>query len=181
MRDPLLRAATLDDVDGIERLVVAAFERYVPRIGKPPGPMTADYAKLVRTSRVWVVESTETAHDADAGSGSLIFGSVDASPRAEIVGVLVTRAESDHLLLDVIAIAPTAQGGGLGGALLARADADAREQGLAEIRLCTNAAMTENLAYYPRRGFRETGRGLQDGYHRVFFAKRLGPMSTSRT
>jgi hypothetical protein len=39
------------------------------------------------------------------------------------------------------------------------------------VRLCTNEAMTENLEFYPRRGFRETGRGVQDGYHRVFFAK----------
>jgi hypothetical protein len=39
--------------------------------------------------------------------------------------------------------------------------------------LCTNAAMTENLDFYPRRGFHETGRGVQDGFHRVFFAKAL--------
>jgi N-acetylglutamate synthase-like GNAT family acetyltransferase len=85
--------------------------------------------------------------------------------------VLVTQAQSDHLLLDVVAVAPTAQGGGHGRAMLARADQDAREQGLSEIRLCTNEAMTENLEFYPRRGFRETSRAVQDGFHRVFFAK----------
>jgi N-acetylglutamate synthase-like GNAT family acetyltransferase len=110
--------------------------------------MTADYAELVETSRVWVVED-----------------------RDEVVAALVTRAESDHLLLDVVAVAPTAQGGGHGRALLARADQDAREQGLPEIRLCTNEAMTENLEFYPRRGFGETSRAIQHGYHRVFFAK----------
>ena len=41
--------------------------------------------------------------------------------------------------------------------------------------------MTENLAFYPHRGFHETGRGLQDGYHRVFFAKTLDPIPTSHT
>ena len=176
-----MRIATADDVDAIERLVVAAFEKYVPRIGKPPGPMTADYAELVRTSRVWVIESAETSDDDESAPDSGTFCSVDASPRTGIAAMLVTRAETDHLLLDVIAVDPTAQGGGLGNALLARADADARDQGLTEIRLCTNAAMTENLAFYPRRGFHETGRGLQDGYHRVFFAKTLDSAPTSRT
>ncbi len=152
MSKPIPRAATEADLEGINRLVVCAFGKYVERIGRPPAPMTADYAELLGTSRVWVV---------DAGD--------------DTVGVLVTQARPDHLLLDCIAVAPTAQGGGLGRALLERADRDAREQGLAEIRLCTNAAMTENLAFYPRRGFHETGRGVQDGFHRVFFARAVAP------
>lgn len=28
--------------------------------------------------------------------------------------------------------------------------------------------MTENLRYYARKGYVETGRGVQDGYRRVF-------------
>ena len=31
--------------------------------------------------------------------------------------------------------------------------------------------MTENLDYYPRRGYVETGRGVEDGYRRAFFSK----------
>jgi len=31
--------------------------------------------------------------------------------------------------------------------------------------------MTENLAYYLRRGRAETHRAEQDGFHRVFFRK----------
>jgi N-acetylglutamate synthase-like GNAT family acetyltransferase len=150
VNEPRLRRATEDDVDGIERLVVAAFGKYVEAIGRPPAPMTANYAELLHTSRIWVIEHGR-----------------------EVVGVLVTQARTDHLLLDSIAVSPTAQGGGHGRTLLARADEDARELGLAEIRLCTNAAMTENLDFYPRRGFHETGRGVQDGFHRVFFAKAL--------
>ena len=57
--------------------------------------------------------------------------------------------------------------------LLQRAERDAIEQGLSEVRLCTNEAMTENLVYYPRHGYRETGRAIQDGYRRVFFSKSL--------
>ncbi len=150
MSEPHLRRATADDVVGIQRLVAASFGKYVDRIGRPPAPMTADYAELLHTSRVWVIEHG-----------------------AEVVGVLVTQAKTDHLLLDSIAVSPTAQGGGHGRTLLERADQDARELGLAEIRLCANAAMTENLEIYPRRGFHETGRGVQNGFHRVFFAMTL--------
>jgi hypothetical protein len=134
MAERLPRRATQDDVVAITRLVVSAFGKYVERIGKPPAPMTADYAALVGTSRVWVLEEER-----------------------QIVGVLVTLAEADHLLLDVIAVSP----------------------GVQEIRLCTNEAMTENLSFYPRRGFHETSRGIEDGYHRVFFSKRLEPVPTS--
>ena len=82
---------------------------------------------------------------------------------------------------DVVAVSPARQGGGHGRRLLARAEQDAHDAGLPEIRLCTNEAMTENLTLYPRRGFHETRRGIEDGYHRVFFAKRLESAPTSTT
>jgi N-acetylglutamate synthase-like GNAT family acetyltransferase len=150
MDEPLLRRATKNDVDAIEGLVKEAFGKYVERIGKPPAPMIADYAALLVESRIWVVER-----------------------RDAIAAVLVTQNHGDHLLLETIAVAPDAQRGGHGHRLLERADRDAAEQGLTEVRLCTNEAMTENLVFYPRHGYRETGRGIQDGYRRVFFAKNL--------
>jgi hypothetical protein len=33
--------------------------------------------------------------------------------------------------------------------------------------------MTENLAYYPPLGYRETDRRAEGGYERVFFAKHV--------
>jgi hypothetical protein len=47
------------------------------------------------------------------------------------------------------------------------------------VRLVTNELMTENLEYYPRRGYAETGRGTQDGYRRVFFSKAV--VATARS
>lgn len=152
MVEPMLSGATTADMAAIARLTADAFGKYVDRIGRPPAPMVADYAELLGSSRVWVL----TVGD-------------------EMVGVLVTQAKADHLYLDSIAVAPAAQGAGHSRLLLRRAEEDAHEQGLDEIRLCTNEAMTENLEFYPRQGFRETGRGVEDGYRRVFFAKALGP------
>jgi N-acetylglutamate synthase-like GNAT family acetyltransferase len=148
----LIRRAGTADLTAIRALVDAAYSKYVERIGRPPAPMTADYAELLQTSRVWVI---------------------DSGP--DLVGLLVTADRGDHLFLDIIAVAPDTQGSGYGRQLMVRAELDAAEQGLAEVRLYTNQAMTENLTFYPRLGYRETGRGGQDGFHRVFYTKTLGP------
>jgi GNAT superfamily N-acetyltransferase len=70
-------------------------------------------------------------------------------------------------------VAPNAQGHGVGAALLALAEHEAAARGLAELRLYTHERMTENLAYYPRRGYVETHRTDDGTFHRVHFAKRL--------
>jgi N-acetylglutamate synthase-like GNAT family acetyltransferase len=148
--EPVLRRATTRDVDAITTLVADAFARYVDRIGRPPAPMLAYYAALVDAARVWVLED-------------------DAS----LVAMIVNVPHADHVVVETVAVAPGAQGGGHGGRLLERAELDAAELGVTEVRLSTNVAMTENLAYCPRRGYVETGRGVEDGYQRVFFSKTI--------
>jgi GNAT superfamily N-acetyltransferase len=69
---------------------------------------------------------------------------------------------------------PAAQGRGIGARLLDLAEDRARGLGLPEIRLYTNEAMTENLAYYPRHGYTETHRAEEDGFRRVYFRRSLG-------
>jgi N-acetylglutamate synthase-like GNAT family acetyltransferase len=152
--DVQVRRAALSDVAAIESIVHAAFGKYVARIGRPPAPMGADYRAAVMSSRVWVIEADR-----------------------EIAGVVVNEVHDDHLLLDTVAVAPGAQGRGYGALLLARADDDARELGLSEVRLVTNQAMTENQTFYPRHGYTETARRRQDGYDRVFYAKKLAAHS----
>jgi N-acetylglutamate synthase-like GNAT family acetyltransferase len=148
MGDMTTRRARADDVVRIETLVHEAFGKYVTRIGQPPVPMLADYATVVATHRVWVVEADDT-----------------------IVGVVVNQAHDDHLLLDTVAVAPDTQGRGVGALLLRRAEDDARELSLPEVRLYTHRLMTENQTFYPRYGYVETARGMQDGYDRVFYVK----------
>jgi GNAT superfamily N-acetyltransferase len=72
-----------------------------------------------------------------------------------------------------VAVLPAAQGRGIGARLLALAEDRARALHVPEIRLYTNAAMTENLAYYPRHGYTQTHRAQQGGFCRVFFRKRV--------
>lgn len=146
-----MRPAREADVAAIEEIVRVAFRPYVPRIGVEPGPMRADYAAIVGEGRCWVAE-----HE------------------GRVVGMVQLAVEGSHLEVETVAVADEVRGLGVGSRLLAFAEDRARSLGLAEVRLSTNEAMTENIAYYPRRGYREVGRGVQRGYRRVFFAKAVG-------
>ncbi len=145
-----LRPARREDAVAMTQVARRAYAAYVPRIGGEPAPMKVDYAKTVDDGYAWVAER----HD-------------------RLVGLLVLHPGEDHMMLENVAVDPEAQGLGVGAQLLRLAEEKAHEQGLPEVRLYTNEAMTENLAYYPRRGYRETHRSTQDGYHRVFFTKIL--------
>jgi GNAT superfamily N-acetyltransferase len=145
-----IRRAVSDDAAACRALVRAAYEHYVARIGQEPRPMLDDYEALIAGGEVWV------AHD-DGG----------------LAAVLVLEMAADHLLVENLAVARDRQGRGLGSTLLAFAEQHARVHGLPEVRLYTNEAMTENVSYYPRRGFVETHRSADSGYRRVLFTKQV--------
>jgi len=142
----MIRPADSADVPALERIVRASYSKYIERIGKPPGPMGDDYAAHVRAHAVWVTGEP-------------------------VAGLIVLLPEADHLLLDNIAVDPARQGEGVGRALLAFADAEARRRGYSELRLYTHQMMVENIALYARIGWEETGRGEQAGFARVFLRK----------
>jgi GNAT superfamily N-acetyltransferase len=147
----VIRRASETDVSRIVHVVCEAYKHYIPRIGSPPGPMTDDYYLQVAQGNVWV----------------LVLG-------AELVGVLVLRPKSDHMLLHNVAVQPERQGSGFGRQLIDFAEAWARRCGYKEIQLYTNAGMHENLAMYTKLGYQEFSRGFQSGFHRVFLKKTLG-------
>ncbi len=152
MIQPAIRWAEPRDRAAVEAIVHGAYSIYVERIGKRPGPMLDDYARLIEAGAVSVLEA----------------------PDGAIAAIIVLLPKSDHLLLDNIAVRPDRQGQGLGRRLIAFAEKEARRLGYAELRLYTHATMTENIALYARVGFAETGRGHDAGYDRVFMTKRLG-------
>jgi ribosomal protein S18 acetylase RimI-like enzyme len=94
-----------------------------------------------------------------------------AALNGEPVGLIVAVVADDRLLIDNVAVEPAHQGQGVGRALLAHAEQIAARRGLSELRLYTNAAMLENLALYPRLGYREVERRRDEGFDRVFFTK----------
>jgi ribosomal protein S18 acetylase RimI-like enzyme len=127
-----------------------AYDPWVALIGKKPAPMLDDYAALIAEGRVSVLERD-----------------------GRILGVLVLLPQPDTMLLDNVAVAPEAQGGGVGRRLLDHAEAAARGAGFATITLYTNELMAGNVALYARRGYVETERRHEKGHRRVYMLKSL--------
>ncbi|HLH87053.1 MAG TPA: GNAT family N-acetyltransferase [Xanthobacteraceae bacterium] len=140
-----VRAAAPNDAARLREIAQAAYAKYVPRIGREPMPMSADYGAEIAAGRVTVIE---------------IGGAV--------AGYIVAWAEPDAYYIHNVAVDPVRQGLGLGRTLIDAAVQAARRHGLGAIRLYTNAAMHENLALYARIGFAETRRAREDGFERVF-------------
>ena len=146
----MIRAAGTHDAPAMFDVVRAAYQHYIARIGKPPGPMLDDYPRRIADGQAWVLE--------DGG---------------HIVGILVLEATQAGFLLDNIAVLPEYQGKGQGRILIEFAEAEARRRGFQEIHLYTHALMTENIALYRRIGFVETHRVSEKGYDRVYMTKPL--------
>jgi ribosomal protein S18 acetylase RimI-like enzyme len=144
----VMRRAGRDDAATLRDLARTAYAHYVERIGREPGPMVDDYEKRVAEDECW-----------------LVFDDCEA------VGYLVLHWEPDHVLLDNVAVAPTRQGRGIGGFLLAYAEHRARAEQRREIRLYTHVTMVENIARYIAVGYVETHREPQSGFQRVFMTK----------
>jgi GNAT superfamily N-acetyltransferase len=145
-----LRAATDRDASNVAALVDDAYGHYVERIGMRPGPMTEDYAQVIRDRRVTVAE-------------------IDA----EIVGVLVLDVTDDGFGIDNVAVRPSRQGTGIGRRLLELAEAEARRAGFDSIYLYTHEGLVENLALYSRIGYVEFDRRSTGDFSLVFMRKPL--------
>ena len=148
-----LSPALANDAAGVADLVEAAYAPYIARIGTKPGPMLDDYSDIIARHIVHV-----------------------ARAEGSIMGVVVLIEGEDAILLDNIAVAPEAQGRGIGRRLMEFAEAEAVRRGYARLDLYTHEMMTENIEIYRRRGYVETDRRSELGFPRVYLAKELTGM-----
>jgi GNAT superfamily N-acetyltransferase len=118
-------------------------------IGVRPPPMDADYPTAIARGRVFV---------GIAGG---------------IAGVIVLCPQSDHLLIDNVAVDPSRQGRGIGRFLLAFAEQRARALGLPRVQLYTHERMGRNLRLYCHLGYERQLRPADDPRPRVLLAKEL--------
>ena len=142
--------ATIVDADAVLNCVEAAYQHYIERIGKPPGPMLDDYADLIEKHHVWVLKQDE-----------------------QVIASLVLIKKRTWLLLDNVAVHPSFQGRGLGKQLCLFAESQGREMGFSEIRLYTHELMVENVAIYEKLGYQEFERRHEYGYARIYMRKSL--------
>ncbi len=152
-----LRAANEGDAAAVAACVDSAYRHYIERIGRAPGPMTDDYAEVIRGRRVTVAESA-----------------------GRIVGVLVLALTQEGFLLENVAVDPTLRGTGLGRALLELAESEARRAGFDSIYLYTHEKMTENRALYTKIGYVEYDRRFEQGLARVYMRKPLRAVAAGK-
>ena len=125
-----LRQAMATDATAIRELTRAAYAKWVPLIGREPKPMTADYDAAVQKHRFDLLYADDT-----------------------LAAVIETIRETDHLLVENVAVSPSFQGRGLGHRLMAHAEVLARELGFGTIRLYTNQRFAENITLYRKLGY----------------------------
>ena len=147
----MIRQGRATDEPAVRHCAELAFARYVPRIGRMPAPMLADFRAQIASGDLFVAVGDD----------------------GQVAGYIVFYAEGDHVMLESVAVMPAMTGRGIGAALIGFCENDARQQGFVAVRLYTNEAMTENLALYPKLGYVETGRRVEDGFKRVYFEKAL--------
>lgn len=144
----MIRRAEAHDVSAAQNLLRAAFTPFIAIIGQEPAPMQADLATAQAEGRLWL-----------AGEGQTISA------------LMVCFAKDGALELDILAVAPEAQGQGLGAMMVNHAGALAQAAGLGTITLYTNAAMQGAQRLYARLGFDLVERRHQDGFDRLFYRK----------
>lgn len=149
-----LRPATPDDVPAITALVRAAYEKWVPLIGREPMPMQADYDEAVRDHMI-----------------DVLFDGND------MVGLIETIPHPDHLFIENVAVAPPRQGQGFGRHLMAHAEGKARDLNLHALRLVTNAAFASNVQLYRDIGYRVESQEAFLGGVAVHMHKALGDVA----
>ena len=152
----MIRRAIEGDVARIVAIAGAAYIKYVPRIGREPPPMLADFAGEIAAGHVVVLEITGT-----------------------VEGYLISWPDTEAYFIDNIAVDPAHQGLGLGRQLIEYAVREAKRHNLSAIQLYTNSTMTENLEIYAHMGFVETHRvmesqfNIETGFPRVYMRRNL--------
>ncbi len=140
-----LREAGADDAPVLARLLREAFEEYRGKLD-PPSSAHGKTAEAV-------------LRELEGGGAPL--AEVEGTP----VGCVFFHPRVDHLYLDRLAVLPSNQGAGVARVLM---DAvEARTEG--PVRLSVRCALTEQQAYYARRGYTFLEYGTHAGYAQPTF------------
>lgn len=145
-----IRKATGDDLARVAEIACLAYRHYIPRIGREPAPMVADFGLHLARDELYVADSN-----------------------AGIDGYIVAFARPDDYFVENVAVDPAGAGKGIGKALMRHAEAAARQTGKTAVRLYTNVHMTENFPFYAALGYRKTHEAEEDGFQRLYFEKIL--------
>lgn len=141
-----VRRARPEDAALLREITREAYARWVAPLGREPAPMGDDFEARAASGQGWLL-----------GDDALCI--LEETPGG--------------MVLENVAVRPSAQGRGLGRQLIAFAEKEARSRGHQTLRLYTNAKMEPNIALYERLGFAETRREETEFGTRVHLEKAL--------
>ncbi len=134
------RPAAPEDVPAIVDLVESAYRGEVSRAG---WTTEADLLDGQRTDPEAVLESLP----------HLLLAVDDGT----LVGCCALVPKDGHAYFGMFAVRPGLQGSGVGSAVLAEAEVRAARAGLSRVEMTVLSVRTELIAFYLRRGYRDTG------------------------
>lgn len=153
------RPGTEADLPALQRLVLAAFSDYMAGIGQDWSENADWLGERIAAGKAVVAE-----HPTGALAG-VMFRTLDP--------------EAARMTIDLVAVAPEAQGKGAGRAIIAEGERIARSAGARLLCLHTVAKYARLVRFYEDAGFRIVGFGPRrsgdDGHLRAYFEKPLIP------
>ncbi len=141
-----VRLARPDDLDRIEAIVAAAYESYMRRMGFPPIQLLRDDSEAIEAGHIWV-----------AGD--------------PIVGAIILIELDDTLLVENLAVDPSAQSTGLGRQLMEHAEETAARLALRRVVLHRNEVNLQHQGFFVHLGYSEADRRSEHGQRRAFMEK----------
>jgi predicted N-acetyltransferase YhbS len=144
VEDWTLRDATGADAAAIQAVVHAAFAEYRGKLDPPSGAHN---------------ETVATIREKLAAGRALL-----ASAGEGAVGCVFYQPEEEHVYLYRLAVVPAYRRRGLGQALIAQVEEQARELRLPRVRLGVRTALARQRAYYQRLGYRPVEARAHPGY-----------------
>jgi predicted N-acetyltransferase YhbS len=139
-----IREATPSDIPSLLKVIHAAFEEYRGRLDPPSGAHAETVDSLRRklsTARVAIAEI-----------------------EGKIVGCVFLKSEPGRVYISRLSVLPNERCRGIGSALMDFAEAWARREGLERAYLGVRIVLTEQQAYYTRRGYRGIGEARHEGF-----------------
>lgn len=140
------RPATHDDVDDVVALVESAYRGDASRVG---WTTEADLLGGQRTDPEMVREILDAA-------GSVVLV-VDDDLSRGLAACCHVQRRAGSVYVGMLAVRPGAQGNGLGRLLLRGAEEQARRWGRTRLEMTVIVQRPELVAWYRRRGYRDTG------------------------